>query len=55
MGCPLRDQDSAVGSQYRKLVNHNVTQETGRIGERRRQRDREQQGVGMKRVYKASL
>lgn len=45
MGHALRDQDSAVGSRYRKLVNHNESHrkqgEWGREGDRETEKDRE--------------
>lgn len=55
MGHPLPDQDSAVGSRYRKLVNHNVSHrkqgEWEREGDRETERDRE---GGMERRQKLS-
>lgn len=61
MGHPLWDQDSAVGSQYRNLVNHNILHrkqgEWGREGDRETETDREGGRDGeteVKQAYKLS-
>lgn len=61
MGHPLWDQDSAVGSQYRNLVNHNILHrkqgEWGREGDRETETDREGGRGGeteVKQAYKLS-
>lgn len=61
MGHPLWDQDSAVGSQYRNLVNHNILHrkqgEWGREGDRETETNREGGRNGeteVKQAYKLS-